>query len=79
MGFAERFKSLTKKAEDEAATHKEQVHKAVLKAEEAADRQTGGQYHDQITKAGAKADVFVDGLKAPDAPAPAQEPRTTEE
>ncbi len=76
MGFADKLKILTKKAEDEAATHKEQVHKAVLKAEEVADQRTGGQYHDQILKAGHKADDFVDGLKEPDPPAgaPAESP-----
>jgi DNA-binding protein H-NS len=67
MGFADKLKALTKKAEDGAATHKDQIHKAVLKAEEAADQRTGGQYHDQILKAGQKADDLVDGLKEPDA------------
>lgn len=79
MGFADRLKGLAKQAEDEAATHKDQVHNAVLKAQEAADRQTGGQYHDQIVKAGEKADGFVDNLKEPDAPAsPPDTPRTPE-
>lgn len=76
MGFADKLKNLTTKAEDAAATHKDQVHKAVLKAEEAADRQTGGQYHDQILKAGQKADAFVQDLEEPAAPA-ADEPTTT--
>jgi hypothetical protein len=71
MGFADRLKGLVNKAEDEAATHKDQIHKGVLKAEEAADQRTGGQYHDQILKAGQTADGFVDGLKEPDAQAPA--------
>lgn len=66
MGFADRLRDLTRKAEDEAATHKDQVHKAVLKAEDAADQRTGGQYHDQILRAGQKADKYVDGLKEPD-------------
>jgi hypothetical protein len=70
MGLADKLKGLTNKAEDEAATHEEQLHKAVVKAEEAADRRTGGQYHDQIVAAGEKADTFVEGLKAPDEPAP---------
>jgi hypothetical protein len=65
MGFVDKLRNLTNKAEDEAATHKDQVHKAVLKAEELADRQTGGQYHDQILKAGQKADTFVDNLEEP--------------
>lgn len=72
MGIRDKLRDLTKKAEDEAATHKDQVHQAVLKAEEAADQRTGGQYHDQIIKAGEKADVFVGGLKEPDTHAPAQ-------
>lgn len=78
MGFADRLKGLAKQAEDEAATHKDQVHKAVRKAEEAADRQTGGQYHDQIVKAGEKTDGFVDSLEEPDPSAP-KVPRTPEQ
>jgi ElaB/YqjD/DUF883 family membrane-anchored ribosome-binding protein len=70
MGFANRLKDLAKRAEDEASTHKDQVHKAVLKAEEAADQRTGGQYHDQILKAGHKADEYVDSLTEPDSNAP---------
>lgn len=65
MGFADKLKDLTTKAQDAAATHKDQVHKAVLKAEETADRQTGGEYHDQILKAGQKADAYVEGLEEP--------------
>lgn len=78
MGFADKLKDLAKKAEDEAATHKDQVHKAVVKAEQAADQRTGGQYHDQILKAGEKADDYVDGLKERDLqpPAPAGSPPT---
>jgi ElaB/YqjD/DUF883 family membrane-anchored ribosome-binding protein len=72
MGFADKLKGLASKAEDEAATHKDQIHKAVLKAEETADQRTGGQYHDQILKAGQTTDDFVDGLKEPDAQAPAR-------
>ena len=68
MGFADKLKDLAKKGQDEAATHKDQIHNAVLKAEQTADRQTGGQYHEQIVKAGEKADAYVDGLK-PAAPA----------
>ncbi len=71
MGFADKLKDLTTKAEDAAATHKAEVHRAVLKAEEAADRQTGGQYHDQIVQAGQKADTFVQNLDEPIAPDPA--------
>lgn len=66
MGLADRLKGLTGKAEKAAATHKGQAHEAVLKAEELADQQTGGQYHDQILKAGQKVDAFVDNLKEPE-------------
>jgi uncharacterized coiled-coil DUF342 family protein len=82
MGLADKLKNLTKKAEDAAATHKEQVHNAVVKAEELADRQTGGQYHEQIVNAGQKADAFVDRLEepataptAPQHPAPGAAPQ----
>jgi ElaB/YqjD/DUF883 family membrane-anchored ribosome-binding protein len=66
MGIADRLKHLTKKAEDAAAEHKDQIHDAVQKAEAAADQRTGGKYHDQIQEAGAKADAFVDNLKPTD-------------
>jgi len=76
MGLADKLKNLTKKAEDAAAGHKDQMHQAVQKAEAAADQRTGGKYHDQIQKAGAKADAFVDGLNtdAPASGAPASPP-----
>lgn len=70
MGIADKLKNLTKKAEDAAAEHQDQIHQAVEKAGAAADQQTGGKYHDQIQKAGAKADAFVDSLK------PAEPPHT---
>ena len=72
MGLTDKLKDLVKKGQDEAATHKDQVHQAVVKAEQAADRQTGGQYHDQIVKAGEKADAYVDGLRPADGTGPAQ-------
>jgi DNA-binding protein H-NS len=62
MGLADRLKGLTKKAEDTAVEHKDQIHQAVAKAGTAADQRTGGKYHEQIQKAGAKADSLVDGL-----------------
>jgi hypothetical protein len=67
VGIADRLKNLTKRAEDSAAEHKDQIHEAVQKAEAAADERTGGRYHDQIQKAGTKADAFIDNLKAADA------------
>ncbi len=71
MGLTDKLRNLVKKGQDEAATHKDQIHNAVLKAEQAADRQTGGQYHDQIVKAGEKADAYVDGLKPGEVTEPA--------
>jgi hypothetical protein len=74
MGIADKLKSITRRAEDAAAEHQDQLLNAVEKAEVAADEQTGGKYHDQISKAGAKAEGYVKGLKpesAPSADAPA--------
>jgi hypothetical protein len=62
MGIADRLKDLTDKAESTAAEHKEQIQQAVQKAGAAADQRTGGQYHEQIEKAGAKVEGFLAGL-----------------
>jgi hypothetical protein len=67
MGIVDRLKKLTKRAEDSAAEHKDQIHEAVQKAEAAADQRTGGKYHEQIQTAGTKADAFIDNLKPADA------------
>lgn len=83
MGIADKLKGLTKKAEDAAATHKEQVHQAIVKAENVGDQRTGGQYHDQIANVGQRAEGFVDNLKEPQVSASertgtgADEPPTT--
>jgi ElaB/YqjD/DUF883 family membrane-anchored ribosome-binding protein len=66
IGIADKLKGLTRKAEDAAGEHKDQIHEAVQKAEVTADQRTGGKYHDQIQKAAAKADTFVDGLNEPE-------------
>jgi DNA-binding protein H-NS len=63
MGLADRLKGLTKKAEDAAVEHQDEIQRAVQKAEVAADQRTGGKYHEQIQKAGVKADTFVEGLE----------------
>jgi DNA-binding protein H-NS len=73
MGLADGLKGLTKKAEDAAVEHKDDIEQAVHKAEVAADQRTGGTYHEQIQKAGAKADTFIEGLGE------TEKPRTTEE
>ena len=69
MGIADRLSGLRKRAEEAAVEHQEQILDAVQKAEVAADQQTGGKYHDQISKVGAKAETYVEGLKPEDAPA----------
>ena len=74
MGFADRLKGLTKKAEDAAVEHKDQIHQAVQKAEATADQRTGGKYHDQIQQAAGKVDTFVEELDANDGKAAADEP-----
>jgi ElaB/YqjD/DUF883 family membrane-anchored ribosome-binding protein len=68
MGVADRLKGLTKKAEDATVEHKDQIHQAVQKAETIADERTGGKYHEQIRKASAKADTFIEGLKETEKP-----------
>ena len=68
MGISDRLKNWSKKAEDAAAEHKGEIEKAVTKAEELADQRTQGKYHDQIQKAGAKADQYVEGLQPPEPP-----------
>jgi len=72
MGILDRLKGLTAKAEETAAEHKEQLHDAVEKAEELADKQTQGKYHDQIQKAGAKVDAQLDELEPQAAERPAE-------
>lgn len=76
MGFADKIKDLTKKAQNTAVEHKDQIHRAVEKAEVMADQRTGGQYHDKIAQAGAKADTYVDSLKPTD---PAAVPATPQD
>lgn len=68
MGIADKLRNLGKKAEEAAVEHQDQIHEAVLKAEAAADQRTGGQYHDQIVKAGEKADAYVENLKPAESP-----------
>lgn len=60
MGFADKLNQLTKKAKDAAVDHKDQVEKAVEKATVLADQRTGGQYHDQLGNAEAKADAYLE-------------------
>lgn|GEM_PF-4640375 len=65
MGLADRIKEATKKAEERAGEHREQIRQAAQKAGAAADQHTGGRYTETIQKASAKVDSFVDGLPQP--------------
>jgi DNA-binding protein H-NS len=66
VGITDRLKDLRRKAEDTAAEHKDEIKTAVAKAEATADQRTEGKYHDQIAKAGAKVDEYVEKLKPED-------------
>ncbi len=63
MGLTDKFKDLTEMARDAAVEHKDQVNQAVQKAGELADERTGRRYHDQLAKAGAKAEAFLEDLQ----------------
>lgn len=65
MGLTDRLNKLTKQAKDSAAEHKQQVEQALQNAAVAADRQTGGKYHDQILKAETRAEGYVENLEPP--------------
>ena len=62
MGILNRLKSLRTKAEEAAVEHKDQLHKAVGKAEKLVDQRTQGKYHDKIAKVADQADSQLDGL-----------------
>jgi ElaB/YqjD/DUF883 family membrane-anchored ribosome-binding protein len=62
MDISDKLKDLGEKAKETAAEHKDQIQAAVEKAEAAADKQTGGQYHEQIVKAGEKVQTYVENL-----------------
>ena len=74
MGFRDRLRDLTSRAEKTAAEHKDEIRQTIEKAEAAADQQTAGKYHDKIEKAGAKAEAYVEGLE-PEQPQPTQPAR----
>ncbi|HEV2982339.1 MAG TPA: antitoxin [Solirubrobacteraceae bacterium] len=66
MDISDRLNDLKRKAEDAAVEHKDQLKKAVEKAESTADQRTEGKYHEQIAKAGAKVEQYVENLKPQD-------------
>jgi hypothetical protein len=63
MALTDKFKDLRNKAGDAVLDRKDQIEQAVQKAGDAADKRTGGRYHEQIQNAGDKAASFVDGLE----------------
>jgi hypothetical protein len=73
MGLTDKLKDLTDMAKEAAAEHQDEVNQAVRKAGQLADERTGGRYHDQIAKAGAKAEALLEDLqqktKDPEPPA----------
>jgi MT0933-like antitoxin protein len=73
MGLTDRLKDLKGKAEDAVVERQDQIHQAVQKASAAADRRTGGKYHEKIEKVGDKAVGLVDSLKQSGEQAAAEE------
>ncbi|MBS1879230.1 MAG: antitoxin [Actinobacteria bacterium] len=63
MAISETLKGLTNKAREQAAEHKDDLKKAIDKAQDAADKRTGGKYHDKLEKAGRTADRYLDELQ----------------
>jgi MT0933-like antitoxin protein len=69
MGLTDKLKDLKGKAEDAVVERHDQIQHAVEKAGAAADKRTGGKYHEKIQKVGDKAVGLVDSLKEPAAQA----------
>jgi ElaB/YqjD/DUF883 family membrane-anchored ribosome-binding protein len=65
VGISDKLGGFKKKAEDAAVEHKDQIKEAVEKAQASADQRTEGKYHEQITKAGAKIEQYVENLNPP--------------
>lgn len=65
MDISDKLKNLGEKAKDTAAEHKDQISEAMEKAERSADERTGGQYHDQIAKAGETVKSYLEKLQPP--------------
>ena len=62
MGFLDNAKELAGKAEELAGEHADQVKDVINKAEDLADKETGGKFTGAIDGAGQKAADFVDGV-----------------
>jgi hypothetical protein len=67
MGLGDKFKNLTKQAQDAVADHRGDIHGAVQRVGAAADQRTKGKYSDKIAKFGQKADDAIDKV-APEDP-----------
>ncbi len=75
MSLSDKARQLAAKAQAYAAGNKDKINRGVQQAERAADTKTGGRYHDQITKAGQKAEDYVANLPTtPEQPPATQEP-----
>jgi MT0933-like antitoxin protein len=69
MGIMDSARGLLTKAKSAAKQHPDQLSKGLDKAEQAADKATGGKYDDQIAKAGDRAEDFLAGeQRHPDVP-----------
>lgn len=78
MSISDTARRLAAKAQAYAAGNKDKIEQGVQKATQAADAKTGGKYHDQISKAGQKADEYLDKLPDPNSPPAAPDPRVDE-
>lgn len=70
---------LTRRAEELATEHKGELGQAIDKAEQAADRRTGGKYHDKIDKAARAAERYVENLPDSDTPGESTPPAPEKE
>jgi MT0933-like antitoxin protein len=61
MGIMDSAKGFLTKAKSAAKQHPDQLSKGIDRAEQAADKATGGKYDDQIAKAGEQAEGFLTG------------------
>ena len=65
MGLFDELKDMAGAVEKAASEHPDQVKAALSKLEGVIDDQTGGSHHDQIAKASAKANDYIDKNSAP--------------
>ena len=65
MGLFDEMKDMAGAVEKAAAEHPDQVKAALAKLEGVVDTQTGGTHHDEIAKAAAQADEYIDKNATP--------------